>query len=226
MMKFKKIAGIAVAGCMALTSLIATAGAANSPLPNALARSEHAGQMMEINAVNADMDGTYVQKTVKVNIPDGATVREEKQIVTAAATQALGRNIQVQSAPIAGDRLGIKTGVQLKTSSSTASTTSMCTAIASDEYEVLVVYVSDIYGNATGLNIRVWTSAIGATYGENGTVYKLNNSIYNGACTVMFVNGRATDGKTFWIAKGDSVSAYGSTTGGTCSVTTELYGQR
>ena len=228
MTKFKKITGIALAGCMALSSLMMTAGAAEVPaqaLADSMKLSENAGKTMMVNVVNADISGSYDQQVIEVNIPEGATVQQEKQAVTAAATKAAGREISVSRAAIAGDVLGSDSGVTVTPNTGSATTTELCRGRARKDYEVLVVYMKANEGaTAKKLNVRVWTSAIGVTYGEDNAVYSLNNPL-SSTCTVMFVNGKVAGRDKFWIANGDTVIAYGSTVSGTCTLTTTLYGQ-
>ncbi len=227
MKNFKKITGIALAGCMALSSLMMTAGAAEiSSKANAL--SKNAGETVMVNVVNANIDGSYEQKVIEVNIPAEATVREEQQVVTAAATKAAGREITMTRAanePWLGYSLGSAKTVKVYPNGSTSSKL-LASGYVDDTYDVLVVYMSNIDPDITGMNVSVWSTAMNVTHGETFAVYSLNNPVSSSdTSTVMFVNGRDYGKDTFWMAKGDTVEVNGSTTSGTGYVTTELFGQ-
>ena len=234
MTKFKKITGIALAGCMALSSLMMTAGAAEVPaqaLADSMKLSENAGKTMMVNVVNADISGSYDQQVIEVNIPENATVKEEQQAVTAAATKAAGREIALTKAtraasdPWLGYSISNSETVKIYPNGSTSSKT-MCTGHADDSYDVLVVYMKNIDPDIEGINVSVWTTAMNVTYGETFAVYSLNNPVSSSdTCTVMFVNNKLAGKNKFLMALGDTVKVNGSTTGGTGYVTTQLFGQ-
>ncbi len=229
MFNLKKIGSLALAGTMALSSMMISAGAVDvneeaASEPQAL--SEYAGETMAVNVVRVSEDGTTVQKTIEVDIPEGATNAEQKTVVAAAANSAAGYAMTRANMSDFGTPLCTNEKVAyLSPSGSTASTTILNNGIASVNYSTLTVYMRNISRAISGINVNVWTNSISSS--GNGKVYIANTPVSDeSTCMVIFYDGyTAPSGDRFWITAGDSVYAYGSTTGGSGRVTTQLYGR-
>ena len=84
MTKFKKITGIILAGCMTLSSLMMTAGAAEvsaDSISKATALSAYAGETLECNLVTLDASGDATETFFEIDLPTNATNADQYRLV-------------------------------------------------------------------------------------------------------------------------------------------------
>ena len=94
MSKFKKMMSTTLAGCMAASALMMSAGAVNSQdvpssaLADSQSISAFAGDNVTVNVVHVKADGSTTQTPVEVAIPEDTTNDEQGSIIVNAAVQA------------------------------------------------------------------------------------------------------------------------------------------
>lgn len=223
MYRFKKLLSLACVGCFALSSLAMSAGAVDvatdaQPSNAATSLSADAGKTVKVRVLNCDASGNTVESYIDVAIPDGATEKTQQQVISMAAAQEVGIPATRAPAPN-GDTLGTATRT-ISPNNGGGGTSLVSCANGPKQYSMLAVYMKGIPTSIKGINIRIWSSSIGMS-----NCYQMNNPIQSGStCTVWFIPNNRYGDTTFYFGPGDSLTAYGSTTGGSGSITTSLIG--
>ena len=168
MSKFKKMMSTTLAGCMAASALMMSAGAVNSQdvpssaLANSQSISAFAGDNVTVNVVHVKADGSTTQTPVEVAIPEDTTNDEQGSIIVNAAVQASdSTGIMLQAARSApnGRRLGDST---VYTNVDGNQGVKLADGLAGNvDYSGLAVYMHNIDRSITKMNVSVWTSAMG-----------------------------------------------------------------
>lgn len=221
MTKFKKITGIALAGCMALSSLMMTAGAAEvSSKANAL--SKNAGMTETGTAIYVDADGQVQEATYSVEIPEDATVQEENALVTQAAREALGMPMTRANSSV--DYLSGNTDVDVyaKDGDGTGGTMVWGHRL-SRWYNELEFRFSAITGSSSSLNLNLTCDGDGSNQPYDN-VCQVRCPISSGRSTIAFVAAKKYNGTYAHFYEGDYISAYVSMNNANASLNVDVYG--
>lgn len=230
MTKFKKMMSVTLAGCMAASALMMSAGAVNvqddssAELVNPQSISVFAGDNVTVNVVHVKGDGTTTQTPVEVAVPADTTNAEQGSIIVNAAVQASNSDgIMLQSARSApnGPRLGDPHTANVRTNIDGNQGVTLANGLARNvDYSGLAVYMYNINRSITKMNVSVWTSAMGQS-----NCYQLRRVVNTDSeCTVIFYDDIKYGADNFIISPGDNITAFGSAVSGSGKVTTELYG--
>lgn len=228
--KFKKMMSTTLAGCMAASALMMSAGAVNAQdvpsaaLANPQSISAFAGDNVTVNVVHVKADGSTTQTPVEVAIPEDTTNDEQGSIIVNAAVQAsdsTGIMLQAASSAPNGPRLGASHTATVRTNVDGTQGVTLAEGLARNvDYSGLAVYMHDIDPSITKMNVSVWTSAMGQS-----NCYQLRRVVNtNSECTVLFYDDIKYGADNFIISPGDNITAFGSAVSGSGKVTTELYG--
>ncbi len=225
MTKFKKITGIALAGCMALSSLMMTAGAVDmsiSPVAEANMRSTFSGETMTCQVVCVDPDGSATDKLLKVNIPQGATVAEEQAMISDAIDAEYG----LRSSDVQIGSTNRNAYIPKETSSEGAPVFDEFTL--SSTCHGLKVYFYHVSSSIGNLNVRIRNRSMPSS-GDSYDVYYLDQEIgnnMNADCTVVFWNGVDVGSQGSGVPalnKGSKITVYASGTKGSGTAYVSVY---
>ena len=216
MSKFKKMMSTTLAGCMAASALMMSAGAVNSQdvpssaLANSQSISAFAGDNVTVNVVHVKADGSTTQTPVEVAIPEDTTNDEQGSIIVNAAVQASdSTGIMLQAARSApnGRRLGDSRTATVYTNVDGNQGVTLADGLAGNvDYSGLAVYMHNIDRSITKMNVSVWTSAMGQS-----NCYQLRRVVNTKSeCTVLFYDDIQYGADNFIISPGDNITAFGS----------------
>lgn len=225
MTKFKKITGIALAGCMALSSLMMTAGAVEVPSEatnDATTLSEFAGTVETGTAVYVDEDGNVHQSMYSVEIPEDATKAEENAIVTNAARTAL--QIPMTRANTQVDYLGGNDDIDVSAKSGSGTGGDVVWGQRlSRWYNELEFRFTGITGSSSSMNLNL--TCDGAGSGQSySNVCQVNCPISSGRSTIAFVAAKKYNGTYAHFYENDYITALASMNGANASLDVDVYG--
>lgn len=229
MTKFKKITGIALAGCMALSSLMMTAGAAEVPseaTTDATTLSEFAGETLHGNAYFIKSENDVSKAEFDISIPENATQEMVDILFSEAARQAVG--LETRARATQRIELDSAWGVKVPQAGSTASYAELFNADLTRDYDYVEIDIVSTGGFRT-MNFRVENESFSAG-DTNRKVYQTNIDVEYGECTAIFYAGKKYGQGYMYLDAGDSISVYASGvlmdgyTGNASAVNGRLYG--
>lgn len=232
-MTLKKITGIALASCMALSSLMMSAGATEidgQATAEATTLSEYAGETLTANAYVYDFNGDLLMTIpYEANIPDGATVAEEKELNQVAANAAFAQAMPTAYSSLVSEPIMSKSNIMIPQKSGSSGTGGRYILGATlnsnrDYYYQLMVRFYDISSSISQLNIRM-TGDGASSKVTFDSVCQVNIPVPSSRDTnTVFVTNTVYNGDRFVAFGGDRIEVYASADKAGSAYTAELWG--
>ena len=209
--KFKKMMSVTLAGCMAASALMMSAGAVDMNSTVALndtpaAVSTYAGETVTCDVYVAKADGSMVEKSIDINIPADASESKAERLIEANARAVATQNIDAPRS-YGSQIIASGKGRVLRLVSSGNGSVLANVTLDDHDYYMMGVFFTDVSPFVTSLNCSVMDTNIGTTQ-----QYFLNikpNS--NRKCEALFLEGDSTDGqKMFNLYSGQNLNFFGS----------------